>query len=115
MIKNDELQSIEINKSWKHNSNSPRNVQKLRAPPSIVGLGVLWVSQALFLKIFGKFEKCKILFICLVFSYDETSLRYLDLNFSKNVPKRGGGVFHGKYVPFWGTYYFVPMIYIMVT
>ena len=75
---------------------------------SFVGLGVLWVPQALFLKIFGKFEKFRILFICLVFSYDETSLRYLDLNFSKNVPKRGGG--HAKYVTFLGTYFFVPMM-----
>ena len=52
-------------------------------------LGVFWVSQALFLKIFENFETFKTLFISLVFSYDKYSLRYLGLNFAQN--SLGGG------------------------
>ena len=49
---------------------------------SICGfLGVLWVLQALFLKIFEKFGNFRVRFIPLAFSYYECSSRYLELNF----------------------------------
>ena len=49
-----------------------------------MGLGAFWVCQALFSKIFEKFENFKILFIPLVLSYHKCSLSYVGPKLSKN-------------------------------
>ena len=63
--------------AWRtHNTPKPSNkdvlfLKKLRfLKSSFAGLGVLWVRQALFLKIFEKFENFRRLSIPWAFSYD---------------------------------------------
>ena len=49
-----------------------------------MGLGAFWVCQALFSKLFRKFENLKTLSIPLVFSYHKCSLSYVGPKLSKN-------------------------------
>ena len=97
---------LEGQSQWK------RHIFALFSKSSFAGLGALWVRQALFSKIFEKFEKFRIFFIPWPFSLDKNSLRYWKFkDGEKSIFLPRGGVFFSVFFTFLGTRYYGPMIY----
>ena len=82
---------LEGQSQWK------RHIFALFSKSSFAGLGALWVRQALFSKIFEKFENFRILSIPWSFPLDKNSLTYWKVKVSeKSLFPKGGGTFLGK-------------------